>query len=471
MNREHDTLAGPRSDFHFVLLVCPRRAPRQKAVLLVCNRPKTSEVLLLQGLIVSARGMASSVTTPAPLCGTDDDAFTRDSIHTRLPALLEETARLNDGAWPAGASAALRDLAQEFRDDCRVACLAQPQVEPAWAVDVMPYVGERYSAVPWFFLETYAYKRVLDVCTAWCAEPRFDPFQRQKDAALQAARGAFVASALPLCGLPETGGPSDSTAALRSALLRSLWGNRADLSLSAGVVEASGGEGHSQGGADAILADDSDGVMKVLTGGGTLALLLDNCGLELLCDLVLTDTLLRHGAVSRVVLHVKTSPVFVSDAMEKDVHAHIAWLRDDLGGGGGAGQEDAAAPLAARALARRLSAWLADGTLSIHPDPFYTSYLPFWDAPDTLTSLLRPCTLAIVKGDASYRRIVGDRHWPHSTPFAHVVSYFPCPVLALRTCKAGVLVGVSPEAEARAARADPSNWLVSGKYGLVQLKV
>ena len=42
------------------------------------------------------------------------------------------------------------------------------------------------------------------------------------------------------------------------------------------------------------------------------------------------------------------------------------------------------------------------------------------------------------------------------------------PVCALRTFKAEIGCGISPEAQERAAEAD-SNWMVSGKWGVVQL--
>jgi Damage-control phosphatase ARMT1-like domain len=46
--------------------------------------------------------------------------------------------------------------------------------------------------------------------------------------------------------------------------------------------------------------------------------------------------------------------------------------------------------------------------------------------------------MVFVKGDANYRRLLGDRTWPLDTPFGDVVSYFPVPVCALRTLKAEV---------------------------------
>ena len=71
--------------------------------------------------------------------------------------------------------------------------------------------------------------------------------------------------------------------------------------------------------------------------------------------------------------------------------------------------------------------------------------------------------------DANYRRLLGDLHWAHDTPFATLLDYFPTPVAALRTCKSGVCVGVEPAVEAAAAAAHPDKWLTGGLYGCVQL--
>jgi hypothetical protein len=90
--------------------------------------------------------------------------------------------------------------------------------------------------------------------------------------------------------------------------------------------------------------------------------------------------------------------------------------------------------------------------------------------PQDLRAALAPCALAVFKGDANYRRLLGDLHWPRQRAFEAVVgAYAPCPVLALRTCKCGLAVGIAAQEEARAAPASPSDWLTSGRYGLIQL--
>ena len=114
---------------------------------------------------------------------------------------------------------------------------------------------------------------------------------------------------------------------------------------------------------------------------------------------------------------------------------------------------------------------LSDGRLALEDPPFYTSSSPFWDMPDSLRARLGSAALVITKGDANYRRMLGDLHWAHDTPFTELMDYWPTSVAALRTCKSGVLVGVPPEVEAAAAAAHPDKWLVAGLYGVVQAKL
>ena len=53
-----------------------------------------------------------------------------------------------------------------------------------------------------------------------------------------------------------------------------------------------------------------------------------------------------------------------------------------------------------------------------------------------------------------YRKLLGDRTWNTHERFSDLVSYFPAPVAALRTCKSPLAVGLLPgHAPARAPAA------------------
>lgn len=87
--------------------------------------------------------------------------------------------------------------------------------------------------------------------------------------------------------------------------------------------------------------------------------------------------------------------------------------------------------------------------------------------PEDLITDLSKSNLAFVKGDANYRRLLGDRTWDLSIPFTDVASYFPCPVSPLRTLKAELGCGMTLDQVNRAKAADPKDWMVTGKYGVV----
>jgi hypothetical protein len=87
--------------------------------------------------------------------------------------------------------------------------------------------------------------------------------------------------------------------------------------------------------------------------------------------------------------------------------------------------------------------------------------------PDDLYQELAAAHLVISKGDANYRRALGDAHWSATTPVTEIVGGFPAPIVFLRTCKSEVIVGLAPgQAEALTTR-DPA-WLVNGEWGMVQ---
>ena len=93
-----------------------------------------------------------------------------------------------------------------------------------------------------------------------------------------------------------------------------------------------------------------------------------------------------------------------------------------------------------------------------------------WEMPEPLRSNMKDrCDLAFVKGDANYRRLLGDRYWDYSAPFQDVIGcYFPCPVCALRTLKAEVGCGMDEKQVERAKKEGGGEWMVTGRFGVVQ---
>jgi hypothetical protein len=90
-----------------------------------------------------------------------------------------------------------------------------------------------------------------------------------------------------------------------------------------------------------------------------------------------------------------------------------------------------------------------------------------WQMPDDLGDDLAQSHLIIAKGDANYRRLLGDRHWPFTTPFAAIVSYLPAPLLALRSLKSELAAGLS-EPQIAWLNEEDEQWLVNGRWGVIQ---
>jgi len=219
-----------------------------------------------------------------------------------------------------------------------------------------------------------------------------------------------------------------------------------------------GGTANSHAERENLLADDTAATWEWLRAKrpSRIAIMADNTGTELLMDLALIDFLLEAGLASAIHLYLKPQPFFVSDAMTADVKAGL----DALRAGGTAG----------RALAERTEDALIRRGLTLIEHWFSATSLFYYQLPNDLLAELAGMGLVIFKGDVNYRRLLGDAHWPSTASFADVVSYFPTPLVALRTLKGEIIAGlVSGQAE-RLAVEDPA-WLVNGRRGVIQARL
>lgn len=389
---------------------------------------------------------------PPPLRGTEPNSFAAHTIIDRLPHIASRVS--TDNPLPAPMAARLEALMAEMPhqpiqplgDDPGAPDLA------LWQGYITPYLAHDWLQVPWFFAETYFYRRIIALVEFF--QTGFDPFAVQKrqslDTTLEPCR-ALAAQAQALC---EAGWHVDN---LHRLLMLALWGNQADMSLWAPDDTTQPHYADAESQQTHLLVDDAAAVATYLSRAPSprrVDLMLDNAGFELVGDLCLIDYLLSTGHIQQVRVHLKLHPTFVSDATPSDVQSTIAFL--------------AAAPDAAlQSLGARLSAYLASGRLHLQSHAFWTSPLPLWHLPENLRQDLAAATLVISKGDAHYRRALGDAHWPFTTPITDVVSYFPAPLVFLRTCKAEVMAGLATAQVQEVAQRDPT-WLVNGKWGVIQ---
>ncbi len=313
----------------------------------------------------------------------------------------------------------------------------------AWREWGAGYFGRSWLSVPFLWAESYFYRRLLDAVGYFAPGPwrGVDPFQFLKTAELEAPELADDLRALDaVARLPV---PERTAALLRAAL----WGNRVDLGFRMGVVS---GPEHPGAGAN-LVADDTAATVAVLADRpGTVCVVADNAGPDLLSDLALIDHLLDALHADRVVLHLKPHPYYVSDAVTTDLVQALGRLRR---AGGTAG-----------AVAERLRSAAATGRFDINTHWFHCAPFGYHRMPDDLARHFAAAALVIFKGDLNYRRLVGDRRWPPDTAFAATTAYFPAPVAALRILKSEAVVGVDPPPDA------PPDWRTNGRFGLLQAR-
>jgi uncharacterized protein with ATP-grasp and redox domains len=389
---------------------------------------------------------------PPPLRGLEGHTFTHKSIVERLPRIARRVLEAND--YPPPVAARLEALIAAIPDEPirLLRDTAAPDTEE-WELYVSPSLDRSWLEVPWFFAETYFYRRVLEATGYFGrnAGDDSDPFAPQKTESLMAHREAVRRQARRLAEARDAGWEQG----LRPWLALSLWGNQGDLSMWPGGADEQP-DAAAQDGSSFVLVDDTNAVIEHLPPDGQkrVDFLMDNAGLELVSDLMLVDVLLGSGRAREIWLHVKNYPLFVSDALARDVRETVAAL---AGSGDGP----------TRAVRKRLRAYLQNGQVHLRPHRFWTSPLPAWKMPPDLRATLGAADLVVGKGDANYRRLLGDRHWSFSSPLPLVLAYFPAPILLLRTLKSHVGAGIPPARSAAAQARDP-DWTVSGRWGLIQ---
>lgn len=306
--------------------------------------------------------------------------------------------------------------------------------------------GQRWLDIPFLWAESYFYHLLLDAVGYFGPGPwrGIDPFTRK--------RAELDAPALDteLSAEAETGDRS-SREHLIALLHAALWGNRADLGF-----RLSGSPATDHDAPGRILDDQSTQVADYLEthSTGTLCLIADNAGRELIPDLFLIDHLLGLHAGLTVDLHLKPRPYYVSDATTADLLATLERL--------------ASIPGTARTTAARLESALRTGRLRVRAHEFYCAPLSFHHLPGDLRADLAGAGAVILKGDLNYRRLVGDCHWPASTSFPALTQYFPTRVIALRTLKCDVAAGIDPGIVTELEATEP-DWRVSGSHGVVQM--
>jgi hypothetical protein len=284
-----------------------------------------------------------------------------------------------------------------------------------------------------------------------------------------------------------------------------LWGNATDLSLLTSLtfedIQKLQGSEARKNSEKNILVNDLPRVYDALKNqkdGGTVGridIVLDNSGFELFVDLILAGYLLAAGLANEVVFHPKSLPWFVSDVLPGDFEDLMSALRDPITYFAAPENTDCTAgeglePILLTDLQKSnlkfvVSHWddlRVAPKLRLLPSRFWTTAASYWRLPTAVPELfedLKKSELVIFKGDLNYRKLTADSAWDPTTKFEVAIGDLGKPgsgvrILALRTCKADVVVGLEPgkDEELRAAEGEEERvkrkWAWTGKWAVVQ---
>ena len=379
---------------------------------------------------------------PPFLMTSEEGSFAHETIKNRKPLIIDRILSHFDY------TPAIRKALEEFKTE-----LAQDRIQPLteqtpdrsfWDQDLQPWEGKTWFEIPWFLAETFFYRRVLEIVHYF--QP--GPWQGKDPYAL--LKHQEIIKALPVfMEVYQSRECSPTLDQFRTACFRALWGNRGDLS-NLHVFETGMGSQPEK-----LVIDHTAAAFRFIQQGGiSIAYFLDNAGKELLFDLAFMDYLLSSNLAAKITCFVKNQPFFVSDVMPADLDNTLRTLHTSEN-------------RALQALAARFEKHVGRDEIRLEAPPFLTTARMFRQLPEVLRNQMGDHDLVILKGDVNYRRLVGDRHWPPTTPFQEAAGYFPTNCLNLRTLKAEIILGLTPQRlQEIKAEGDPQ-WLINGKRGMV----
>ena len=374
---------------------------------------------------------------------SEPNSWAHHTFKERIPRIIDDVIASND--YPREIITALQALRTEIISGTIRALAEDADDRAFWDEHSRQYLGKTWLEVPWFWAEAFFYRRVLEAVRYF--QPgtfsHRDPYANIKRTELATAPQTLNAVIERL--------PADEPAAFDVLLHADLWGNRVDLSMY-NIARAEPEQ-------DNLLVDDTARVWAHLQShrGQRIDFICDNAGTELLFDLALVDFLLCSNIARTIVMHLKPHPTFVSDAMIKDVLGSLNVM------------SQLSMPVLNQ-LASRLVQAIAQNRLVLRDHPFWVTGFFFHDLPSDLRAVLAQTSLVIAKGDANYRRLIGDCHWEPTSSFDLAAAHFPASVVAVRTLKSEPIVGLR-EGVAEHLHAQDAGWNINGRFGVIQFRV
>ncbi|OAD53528.1 Venom protein 2 [Eufriesea mexicana] len=323
----------------------------------------------------------------------------------------------------------------------------------------------------WLYCECYMYRALAQEFALMEYITNYDPFELQKQNAFTNSMTSVKAMStytINLVHKVENLSIVETKEELFKFFKSNLWGNKCDLSLSAGseVAQTSNPIEVLKSLDKDILVDNSEIIWNLLqkkdnNNANIIDIILDNAGYELFTDLCLAVFLITNKLAENIRFYVKRYPWYVSDTTTNDFKWTLEYMKNS-------------SDKSIQELAKLSHNYLKNHVWTIEEEPYWTGPYDFAEMEEhdpVLYAKLSEAKLAIYKGDLNYRKLLGDINWEYTTEFRQAIRGFqPTNILSLRTVKSDVCAGLLPGIAEELFKKD-ENWMYTGQYGLIQTNI
>jgi uncharacterized protein with ATP-grasp and redox domains len=366
--------------------------------------------------------------------------------------------------------AGIDDLIRDIESSSKVRLFTAEEIEFIPSLESYNIMFKEFGSSPswlngpWLLLECYLYRYIDLIVKSRKEWFDYDTFEVMKRDAFKSSSLGVYELAIRYKTLSEELKKTEEIDLEKAKFLFeefidiSLWGNATDLSLLANatledIQSRQGKEARAKSAKNIIDNDLPEAWSRFLSvpeENRRIDIVLDNAGFEFYTDLSLALFLLDAKLVKNVVFHCKSRPWMVSDTMVKDYGLFIEdmknleWFPDHR--------------VEMDYFVESIEKYHANGQFTLKDSEFWTCAYDYTKLSSEETKFggaelykyFQDSTLVIVKGDLNYRKLTADRQWPKTTSFATALGSLAqsnIHILALRTCKADVCVGMAEGVE------------------------
>lgn len=390
-----------------------------------------------------------------PINGSNPQSFAHFTIRKRIPHILEKVIEQYPSESPQ--RKLLEQLQTEIPDSNLRLLSSGHKDQSIWNKILTDYRELNWFDAPFFLAESYFYRRIMEAIEYFNPSgPPEDPFFEIKHQDIMHHMDFMSKLAFAFQSMKSRS--AFNMTDFNRLLLFSLWGNKSDLSqLDTDRDTRVDLDQQEETLSQRLLINDAGQLADMFhTALPRIDLVGDNAGVELFTDLLLIYYLLSYKKTNQLFLHLKPYPTFVSDATTTDLFNLVNHLENSKN-----------ADLIN--IAKHIHSWIQNQQLILRADYFWNLPLSLYQILAESKSHFDQSGLVILKGDANYRRLLGDKQVPYDDGLNQWVNYLKAPVLCLRILKSEIITGLDPEKIKKLDQADPE-WLFNSRYGLLQLR-